>query len=163
MSLRLILMRHAKSDWGAANLRDHERPLNPRGRRDAAAMGDWLRRQGYLPDQVLCSTATRTRETLDLLALAAPVRFEPALYHASPEAMLAALRQASGGCVLMLGHNPGIAGLAADLVQDAPDHERFDDYPTCATLVAEVDLGGWAGVRAGSGHVLDFTIPADLR
>lgn len=126
-------------------------------------MGDWLRRQGYLPDQVLCSTATRTRETLDLLKVTAPARFEPALYHASPEAMLEVLRRASGGCVLLLGHNPGIAYLAASLLRTAPDHERFDDYPTCATLVVEFDPDGWAGVRPGAGRALDFTIPADLR
>ena len=58
--LRLILMRHAKSDWSHLDLSDHDRPLNNRGKASAAALGDWLRVKSYLPDQVLSSTAART-------------------------------------------------------------------------------------------------------
>uniref|UniRef100_UPI0035189862 SixA phosphatase family protein n=1 Tax=Nioella sp. TaxID=1912091 RepID=UPI0035189862 len=65
---RLILMRHAKSDWSLGQP-DAARPLNARGQRSAEAMGDWLREKGYLPDQILCSSAQRTRETLDLLRI----------------------------------------------------------------------------------------------
>ena len=68
---RLILVRHAKSDW-SLGMADHDRPLNVRGRASAAAIGRWLREKNLRPDQVLCSTATRTRETLDLLDLDAP-------------------------------------------------------------------------------------------
>ena len=62
--LRLILMRHAKSDWSYAGLDDHARPLNKRGRTSAAALGNWLRHNEYIPDHVLCSSAERTGETL---------------------------------------------------------------------------------------------------
>ena len=63
---RLLLLRHAKSAW--PDLADSERPLNDRGRRDAPAMGRWLRDKGYVPDLVLCSTAQRTRDTWALVA-----------------------------------------------------------------------------------------------
>ena len=79
MTRTLILMRHAKSDWGHAGLADHDRPLNARGTRDAPRMGAWLRGKGHLPDEVLCSTATRTRQTLEGLGLSVPARFIPAL------------------------------------------------------------------------------------
>ena len=163
MTRTLILMRHAKSDWGSHGLPDHERPLNTRGAGDAPLMGGWLRRTGHLPDQVLCSTATRTRQTLAGLGLDAPVQFLPALYHADPGTMLEALREASGTCVLMIGHNPGIAGFAADLLHEEPDHPRFDDYPTSATLIATFDISDWAALRFGSGQALAFAIPADLK
>jgi phosphohistidine phosphatase len=162
MTLTLILMRHAKSDWGSPGLADHDRPLNSRGLRDAPAMGQWLRDKGHLPDQVLCSTATRTRQTLEGLRIDAATAFLPALYHADPDTMLDALQQAQGRKVLMIGHNPGIAAFADDLLQRAPDHPRFHDYPTCATLVAEFDLESWADLRPATGRTLDFVIPADL-
>ena len=60
---RLILTRHAKSDWDDPMLDDHDRPLNKRGQRSAAELGEWLHSRGYEPDEVLCSTALRTRET----------------------------------------------------------------------------------------------------
>lgn len=158
---RLILMRHAKSDWSFEQA-DFDRPLNPRGRRAAPALGTWLRAQGALPDQVLCSSAARTRETLDLLDLDAPTHFDRALYLAEPDRMLDALRHAKGDCVLMLGHNPGIGQLAHDLLRAAPTHPRFDAYPTCATLIAQFELDNWSDLEPGSGDTLAFTVPRDL-
>ena len=68
MTLRLILMRHAKSSWDSPGLDDHERPLNGRGCRSAKAIGAWLNDHGYLPDLVLSSDAERTRETWGIVA-----------------------------------------------------------------------------------------------
>lgn len=159
--MRLILMRHAKSSWSTAALADHDRPLNGRGRRSATALGSWLRAWGYVPDQVLCSTATRTRETLAGLAIKADVQFDPALYLADPATMLAAVRAATGKVVLMIGHNPGIAELAAELVAKAPAHDRFMDYPTGATLVVDF-AAGWPDIMPGTGQVVDFVVPREL-
>ncbi|WP_323767140.1 SixA phosphatase family protein [Antarctobacter sp.] len=158
---QLILIRHAKSDWGF-DRPDHDRPLNARGRRAAPAIGNWLRDHGYLPDEVLCSTATRTRETLALLGTPAPTRYERALYHAAPETMLDVLQSAQGNSVMMLAHNPGIAGLAEALVRTAPDHPRFDAYPTCATLVARFDIDDWKALMPGTGDARAFIVPRDL-
>ncbi|WP_305968054.1 MULTISPECIES: histidine phosphatase family protein [unclassified Mameliella] len=157
----LILIRHAKSDW-SHGLPDHDRPLNKRGRRAAPAIGGWLREKGYLPDDILCSTATRTRETLALLEINAPVRFEPALYHAAPETMLETLRSAQGDSVMMLGHNPGIAEFAERLLHEAPMHPRFAAYPTCATLVARFDIDDWRSLHPGTGKATAFVVPRDL-
>lgn len=160
--MRLILMRHAKSDWSSFATRDHDRPLNARGARSARAMGDWMRGHGYLPDRTLCSTATRTRETLAGLQIDAPVSYEKALYHASPDTMLHVLRGATGNTVLMIGHNPGIAELAEMLVRTPPHHPRFFDYPTCATLVADFDASDWTQVSPGGGNPVDFVVPREL-
>lgn len=162
MTRHLIVMRHAKSSWSSPTAADHARPLNGRGRRSARALGDWLRAGVALPDAVLCSSARRTRETLAGLALNAPVQYLDTLYHAGPARMLTVLRQARGACVLMLGHNPGIAAFAQDLVADPAPHPRFDDYPTGATLVAEFDMPDWTALRPGTGRVRDFVVPRDL-
>ena len=84
------------------------------------------------------------------------------LYHAGPDMMLDVLRGATGDTVLMLGHNPGIAWFAQNIVQVPPPHSRFFDYPTCATLVAEFDVDTWRDIGTGSGTAVDFIIPREL-
>lgn len=158
---RLILTRHAKSDWDEPTLPDHDRPLNARGRRSARALGDWLASRGYDPEEVLCSSARRTLETWDRVADAVfetrpAFRSEPDLYHASPDTMLRILRTASAPTVMMIGHNPGIAEFAAQLPARAPMDPQFRRYPTAATLVVDFQIDSWAEVRPGEGSVLDF-------
>lgn len=163
MSRLLILMRHAKSSWDDPTLNDHDRPLNKRGRRSASAMGAWLQQNGWTPDEVISSTATRTRETWERTGLTAEsIRFYSALYLAGPDRMLRHLSEASGKAVLMLGHNPGIAGFANRITEQAPDHPRFADYPTCATTVIRFDIDDWADVQWNSGKVLGFAIPREV-
>lgn len=166
MSLTLILTRHAKSSWDDPMQEDHERPLNGRGQRSAAAIGVWLAKRGHVPDQLLSSDAVRTRETWALMAAAfdAPVRerWEHALYHAGPQEILDILRTAEGRTVLLLGHNPGIGLAAANLAADGPRHPRFLDYPTAATTVYRFDIDSWREADWRGGDVIDFTVPRDL-
>lgn len=163
MSLTLILMRHAKSSWDDPLQSDHDRPLNQRGRDSAPAIGKWLSDKSFLPDELLCSTAARTRETYDRLGLTAvQATFKDALYLASADAMLRVLQSATSPAVLMLGHNPGIGHFAELLAQQAPDHPRFFDYPTCATTVFTFDADTWSEVTFGQGAVRAFAIPRDL-
>lgn len=166
MTLRLILTRHAKSDWSQPGQDDFDRPLNHRGRRDAPRLGDWLASRGYRPDLVLCSAAIRTRETMDLtlaaLGAEPEIRYRAALYQADADTMLEELRQATGQVVMMVGHNPAIGDFAHHLVHDRPLHERFDDYPTAATAIIDFALPSWAEVGPGRGAIRDFVVPDDL-
>jgi len=159
---RLILMRHAKSSWDDPLLDDHARVLNGRGRISADALGDWLRAKLYKPDQALVSDAARTRETFARLNFICDTRFTSALYHAGARTMMQVLKGAQGNTVLMIGHNPGIAEFAEQIVAQPPDHMRFYDYPTCATTVMEFDIDDWAKVKSGTGQVLDFVIPREI-
>jgi len=159
--MRLILMRHAKSDWSILG-DDFDRVLNGRGRDSARALGDWLRSSGYEPDEVLSSNSARTRETALLVGFDVPTRFARELYHASSDRMMSVLRSATEPCVLLIGHNPGIAELAGRLVRRAPRHARFDDYPTCATLIADFEADSWDEVNFGTGEVQDFLVPREL-
>ncbi len=158
---RLILTRHAKSDWDDPSVPDHDRPLNARGRRSARALGDWLASRGYDPEEVLCSSSRRTAETWDCAADAVfetlPVlRIEPALYHADPATMLRVLQSATAPTVMMIGHNPGIAAFAAMLPAQPPLDPQFRSYPTAATLVVDFHAEDWAEVQPGQGSVRDF-------
>lgn len=158
---RLILTRHAKSDWDNPDIPDLERPLNARGRRSARELGDWLASRGYEPEEVLSSPSTRTRETWDEVALAAlgvlpELRFDARLYQAPPEVMLSCLRGATAPTVMMIGHSPGIAEFAASLPARAPMDPEFRSYPTAATLVVDFQTDDWAAIEPGQGSVLDF-------
>ncbi|QFT98182.1 Phosphohistidine phosphatase SixA [Roseovarius sp. THAF8] len=160
---RLVLMRHAKSSWGDPGLDDHDRPLNKRGKLSADALGDWLRSQTIVVDEALVSSSARTVETLQRLGIDCDRQVLDQLYHAGSGDMLKTLRtRATGQTVLMLGHNPGIAWFARDLMLAQPDHPRFEDYPTGATLVARFDIDDWNALQPGTGRFEAFVTPRDL-
>ena len=163
---RLILTRHAKSSWDDPATPDHDRPLNERGRAAAAELGVWLASRGFVPGEVLCSDALRTRRTWSGLAPALPgtpiLNLKPALYHAGPDVMLAVLRHATEPCVMMIGHNPGIADFASRLVARAPVSADFARYPTGATLVCDFAAESWAAVGFGQGTTVDFIVPREV-
>lgn len=160
---RLVLMRHAKSSWGDPGLDDHDRPLNKRGKLSAKALGDWLRAQTIVVDEALVSSSVRTVETLQRLKVDCDRQVLDQLYHAGSGDMLKALKtRATGQTVLMLGHNPGIAWFARDLMLAQPDHPRFEDYPTGATLVARFDIDDWNALQPGTGRFEAFVTPRDL-
>tara|TARA_R110002096_G_scaffold411631_4_gene611826 strand:+ start:2400 stop:2906 length:507 start_codon:yes stop_codon:yes gene_type:complete len=166
MTNRLILTRHAKSNWDDPLTPDHDRPLNERGKAAAADLGAWLASRGYVPEEVLCSDALRTRKTWSGIAPALPgtalLELKPSLYNAGADVMLAVLRHAKAKSVMMIGHNPGIAEFATRLASRTPANPEFLRYPTGATLVLEFDVGNWSQVKAGSGTVLDFIVPREI-
>lgn len=162
MSLTLIVMRHAKSSWDTPGLSDHARPLNARGRRSAAALGDWLRQNAPTPDAVVLSSSRRTRETCAGLALDAPMTATDALYHAGAGTTLRTVQAMQAPCLLVIGHNPGLAEFAARLVRVAPPHPRFADFPTGATLVATAAVATWSDLAFGTMTATGFVVPRDL-
>jgi phosphohistidine phosphatase len=163
---RLILTRHAKSSWDDPLTPDHDRPLNERGKAAAADLGQWLASRDYVPGEVLCSDALRTRKTFSGIAPALPgtpvLELKPALYHAGPDVMMAVLRHAKADVVMVIGHNPGIAEFAARLVAHPPVNAEFARYPTGATLVADFDVDDWSKVAFGSGVAVDFIVPREI-
>ena len=171
--MRLLLLRHAKSDW-SGNLGDHDRPLAPRGRKATPRIGAFMRKRGYVPAAVLCSTAERTKETLELLlpALRADpaVRYDRALYLAEWPVLLAAVQSAADAetPLLMIGHNPGLEQLAIALVQpqDAAERSRLEmlerKFPTAGLAVLDFDELHWAAVKPRTGRLMDFVRPRDI-
>ena len=138
---RLIVLRHAKAA-SPLGVRDHDRPLADRGRRDAAAVGDELRSTGDLPDLVICSPALRTVQTHELLALDAPVEFDPRVYDNEVHVLLDVLAEQSEdvGTLLLIGHNPSVHELVETLSQ-----QRRDGFPTAALAIIDLPVP-WAGL-----------------
>ena len=167
----LILMRHAKSSWKDRTLDEHDRPLKKRGRKAAPSMARWLATQGPMPDRVLCSSARRARETLELMREATPELPEPeilpALYEAGSAALLGELRRQpeTSRCVLVLGHQPGLGELLRLLARSVrrPEYRRaFAKFPTAAVAVLEADIAAWPGLAPGTAELAAFVAPREL-
>ena len=167
--LRLVLFRHAKSAW--PDVPDHERPLARRGIQAAPLMGRWLRDAGLVPDQVLCSTARRARETWQFaqtgLAAAPPVTFDARIYEASATDLLDLIHEAppTAGTLLLIGHNPAIGDLAVLLAAaafGAADLERMRaKFPTAAIAVLG-HAGAWPDLAPRRARLTAFVTPRDL-
>ena len=163
---RLILLRHAKSDW--PDVPDQDRPLAKRGKRDAPVIGRWLHDHGYLPDAVICSAARRTQQTWELVARelggSPSVTFEPRAYAASALTLLNLVRElpAASRTAMLVGHNPGVAELATSLALPPDGDDAPIRFPTAAVAILDVS-GDWADLSPGQGRLLDYTTPADLR
>jgi phosphohistidine phosphatase len=144
MERTLVVVRHAKSDWGIGES-DHERPLNERGRRDAPVLGAWLRDNLAALDLVVCSTATRARQTWRLATQAlepAPhVRYDQRIYGAEPQALMSVLDELTDevGAAALVGHNPGLSELVETVSGQAVE------LKTSAVAVVRWD-GTWADV-----------------
>jgi phosphohistidine phosphatase len=169
MKYRLLLLRHAKSSWDDPEPPDTERPLAPRGRRAAAALGARIARRGLRIDRVLCSPSRRTRETLALLALdpKIPVVFPPALYLASVRTLLTRLRRLPPRVrsVLVIGHDPGLDQLVQTLAEDGRPKalRRFaQGFKTGALAELRVPDEGWSALGPGGAFLVRFTRPKDL-
>jgi len=165
---RLILIRHAKSSWSSGAADDQSRPLNDRGHAATGKVGNWLKDEGYVPDQVLSSNATRCAQTWEgigsVLGANPDVSFDEALYLAGPQAMLAALQAATGNTVLMLGHMPGIGEFARSLRRDPPPaHDAFRKYPSGAVTVLDFKAESWVDVQMGTGKFVAYIAPRDLK
>ncbi|MCC5977618.1 MAG: histidine phosphatase family protein [Salinarimonas sp.] len=171
---RLILLRHAKSDW-PAGVDDLERPLNPRGREAAPRMGRYLAEEGLLPDRAIVSPAQRTRETFELVAQALSdiageklqMQVDPRIYEAPPEHLLQAVRETDDSVrtLLMVGHNPGTQELAQRLIGFG-DRYAFSrlaqKYPTAGLTVLDFDIESWRDVMEREARLDRFVTPKGL-
>lgn len=164
---RLVILRHAKSAW-PEGVRDHLRPLAPRGRRDAPAAGRALAEADLLPDLALCSTAVRARQTWELASAQwgtpPPVRLEPDLYAADVPDLLAAVHGVSPEVetLLLVGHNPGleelVLTLAGDSLDDALDEVRVK-FPTSAIATLAWHGTTWQGLTPGTALLTSMIVP----
>ncbi|MGW6695406.1 SixA phosphatase family protein [Rhodococcus sp. NPDC054953] len=156
----LILLRHGKSAY-PDGVTDHDRPLAPRGRREAALAGDWIRRTQPPVDAVLCSTATRTRLTLAAAGVDAPTRYSDLLYGATPAQVLHEIAGTAAGVrtLLVVGHDPGIPGAATALDPRSRYADRIaDKFPTSALATLAV-TDAWAGIHVAGATLTSFHVP----
>ncbi|MBM6400543.1 SixA phosphatase family protein [Phycicoccus sonneratiae] len=162
----LILLRHAKAEQ-TLGVPDHDRELTRRGRKDAAAAGRWLHEHGIGVDEVLCSTADRTRQTCEEVWAAgcpeADVHHDRRIYDASPEALLGVIREADDDAdvVMLVGHAPGVPALVEQLAdgRGSTDGHRAlaEGFPTCGLAVLHY-AGRWGDIDVGDASLERFHV-----
>ena len=142
---RLTLIRHANAEQDA-DVRDFERPLSRKGQNEALEMARRFQERGLVPDLILASAATRTRETAETFAKVLGVagrllQADDALYLAEGDFILTTIRGVGPrvGHLMVIGHNPGISAAAISLAPEA----ITSDLPTCGTLTMSVSCATW--------------------
>ncbi len=170
---QLLLLRHAKSSWDDPALRDHDRPLNPRGERAARAMSNAFAMLRLSPDLALVSSSVRTRQTFDALRLmteAIEIDISDRLYLADATTIMERLHEVpeTARSVLVVGHNPGLYDTAIELVgrdpaarPEPPVSRLLDGYPTASLAEFSIEVP-WSAIGPGAGKLLRFQRPEDF-
>jgi phosphohistidine phosphatase len=157
----LLVLRHAKTEDTRPGSRDSERRLTPEGERDAEQVGDYLREQGIMIDTVLCSSAARARQTLELLKLGDqlnPDRVEitDRFYNAGGDSLIDAVRELPDDChvALLVGHAPGAPSLVHELTDPAtstPEAVSAIGSRFPAAALAQLEFGNdWSNIETGA-------------
>jgi phosphohistidine phosphatase len=160
MAKQLLLIRHAKSDWGNADLRDFDRPLNKRGKANAPEMAERLAKQKIIPEFIVSSPAKRAITTAGFFAEAwkitnDDIQKEASIYEASIKTLVSLINQFDNkyNRIALFGHNPGLTEVV----------NYFDSYldnmPTCSVVMLEFPFDDWRMVSANTGKVLLFDFP----
>lgn len=157
---QLFLIRHAKSSWKEPGLRDHDRPLAGRGRRQLKLMRAPVRSAGALDVPVFCSTATRARQTLSGLlddSGLARIAFDPQLYTFNYRDLLDWLAGREEAALTLIGHNPAFEDLVDFVLSDGPGH-----LPTCSFVHLELAVDNWHDLAGKPGRLRQFVTPKRL-
>jgi phosphohistidine phosphatase len=165
---RLMLLRHAKSDWSAPGRPDRERVLSPRGERASPLIGRYLAEHGLVPQHAIVSVATRTRQTWELLGKAvtetSSVTYDDRIYEAAPIDILAAIADAPAQAesLMVVGHNPGLQSLALALTGSGSrkaGRALAEKFPTAGLAVLDFELPDWKSLAPGTGRLERFITP----
>lgn len=139
----LMLMRHGKSSWKNGQIDDHERPLKKRGRKDTKRVAKWIAKKGLTPDLILCSSAVRARQTVEVihkaLAYEGETRICQDLYEAEPQDYVAILKLLDDRYkkVLIVAHNPAIETYLRHIDED------IQSVPTAGLGYLTLTLDSW--------------------
>lgn len=169
MRRQLLLLRHGKSDWGAAASNDFDRPLKQRGIKAAQRMGLWLQQQIMIPDYIRSSPAARAKDTAEIISKAMGINAQQIYYDANLyAASLQHLKNALANCppsaqrIMLIGHNPGLEFLLEFLIKGSLPIRKDGKLLATATLAVFAMPDNWNTLSAGCAELLSITRPADL-
>jgi phosphohistidine phosphatase len=166
--LRLLLLRHAKTERAEPGERDRDRKLMPRGESDAQLIGTYMVQHALLPDLVVLSPATRTVQTWSRIAAALSgvprVTQDERIYNASAETLADVIREGGGDAptLLLIGHNPGMHDLAVELIGSGDVAAREDlkeRLPTSGLIVIDFAFDDWAALQDQAGRLVRYVSP----
>lgn len=160
----LLLIRHAKSDWGDPGLEDFDRPLNDRGKRDAPVMAHRLLDKRIRIDAFIASPAKRAAKTARIIAEEMKFKkdkiiYKPDLYLAGPEVFFTVIENTDkeNECIAVFSHNEGITHFA-NMLTDA----KVDNIPTCGVFAIKIKTGKWKDFRIAEKEFWFFDYPKNV-
>lgn len=163
---QLIVVRHAKSDWGNEGLKDIDRPLNERGYTDAYALSEWFFENHDVPKLFISSDATRALSTAFIFARnlnyeTTQVKIIPQIYESNVATLKSVIASIDDSCgsVFLFGHNPGITTLVNELNNEL----FFDNIPTCGIVSIEFNTNSWKDVSASNGKIGFQKFPKEFK
>jgi phosphohistidine phosphatase len=162
----LIIVRHAKSDWGNEYLKDIDRSLSERGYNDAYFLSQWFTKNKQFPDHIICSPATRALSTalIFLRAMDLPlsaISLEDDIYESPADKILAVIQKQDRKVerLMVVGHNPGFTDLCNHLTEDM----FFENIPTCGIVSFLFDTKKWSDVELKKGKLSFYQFPKDFK
>ena len=160
MAKQLLIVRHAKSDWGNAGLKDFDRPLNKRGKANAPEMAERLVKAKIIPELIISSPALRALTTAKFFADTwqlplNDIQQEPEIYEANVNTLLKIINGLPNQYqkIAMFGHNPGFSDLATYL------NGHVHEMPTCGVIILEFPFDDWAMLSEGTASVILYDYP----
>jgi len=168
MPRELIILRHCKSDWDNNHHQDGQRPLSQRGVDNAKKIGEWLRKKSMFPELVLCSTAVRAQQTLNIINVSLNVsehkiQLHKGLYLASMATLQNYLRKVDSSCqsVMVVGHNPGLDYLVDHISKQKPSLTNSGKLMTTGCIAHFECPDNWRALEH-CGRLLSLTRPDDI-
>lgn len=162
----LILVRHAKSDWGNETLKDIDRHLNDRGYESAYTLGEWYAKTKNKPDMILSSTATRALSTALIFARSLEFnmdkfRIDARIYETTWEKLLKLIQETNDShtSLMLFGHNPSITNICNELSDDL----YFDNVPTCGLISLRFEVAGWKDIATKKGRLNFYEYPKNFK
>lgn len=161
MPKQLLLVRHAKSDWGDIKLSDFDRPLNSRGEKNAPEMAKRLLKRGKIPQQIVSSPAMRALTTARYFAKElgidkSEIVKEPEIYEALTSTLINVINDLDNRYTFtaLFGHNPGMTDLVSSLC-----NKDLYNIPTCGMVLIQFPFDDWNLVGAGTGEIVFYDYP----
>lgn len=167
----LLVLRHAKASQDASFAVDFDRPLKPRGHRQALALGRLVREQNLAVDAIVASPAARVVETLSGVlegaGSAVAPEYDRRVYDASLETLLEVIREADDRVenLLVVGHNPGLHQLVLHLADNDRDGLRgdvADSFATATLAELRLSIERWGEAGRHSGRIVSLLRPREL-
>lgn len=164
MAKKLLIVRHAKSDWGSITLKDFDRPLNERGQNNAPEMGKRLLKKNILPDEIVSSPAMRAITTCKIITHELGLKEEviktiDKIYEANHQTLLSVINHFDNdkNLIALFGHNNGITDLTVYLT-----NADIFNIPTCGMVLIEFPFDDWSQISKNTGTVLFFDYPKNI-
>ncbi len=160
----LFIIRHGKSAWDDADVKDHDRKLLPKGIKKTTKVADFLAGKKVKPDLIISSSAQRAVETANIIAkkLDYPkenIRLESDIYYQGIEFLFDLLYSLPNeiNSVMLFGHNPTFSYFANKFLD-----KRINDLPTTGTVSVSFETDQWEDILLATKKTNFVVVPKML-